>query len=113
MIKTEPTRNCYLQVGDGVRATLLGVVSRGIGCAQFNSPAIYGSVPKAFDWIKDTIAKEMSKEDEACPADLKDNLDVSAPEGNDYSDLPTYVKKEESNHYLKKVGSNLYVVEQA
>ena len=125
MIKTEPTRNCYIQVGDGVRATLLGVVSRGIGCAQFNSPAIYGSVSKAFDWIKDTIAKEMPKEDEACPADLKDKVDISAPKGSKLKNLnklnrlnnivfPEHrhdYENEESNLYLKKYGTKTYLIE--
>ena len=44
----------------------MGVVSRGVVCAGFNSPGIYGSVVKAYDWIKDTLTKE-SKEGELCP----------------------------------------------
>ena len=71
---------------------MLGVVSRGAGCAEFNSPAVYGSVSKAFEWIKETIAKEMG-EDQACPADLKDKW----KKGSDYQDqLPA-----ESKHKLK------------
>ena len=50
-----------------MRATVLGVVSRGIECAGFNSPGIYTSVVKALDWIKGVIAKE-SKEGGVCPA---------------------------------------------
>ena len=65
----------HFQEGKQTRATILGVVSRGIGCASFNSPAIYGSVVKAYDWIKDTLTKE-SKEGGLCPA---------SKEGNDYS----------------------------
>ena len=49
-----------------MRATVLGVVSRGIECAGFNSPGIYTSVVKALDWIKGVIAKE-SKEGGLCP----------------------------------------------
>ena len=65
----------HFQEGKQTRATLLGVVSRGIGCASFNSPAIYGSVVKAYDWIKETLTKE-SKAGGLCPA---------SKEGNDYS----------------------------
>ena len=95
------------QVKDKVRATLLGVVSRGAGCAQFNSPAVYGSVSRAFKWIKETIAKEMGK-DQACPVDLKDKWNTKKYEatkkGSDYQELwPAEVldgDKEEFNHYL-------------
>ena len=84
---------------DQVRATLLGVVSRGAGCAEFNSPAVYGSVSKAFDWIKETIAKEMPKKDQACPADKN-----PAKKGSDYQDLPPIANRglddEEFKHYL-------------
>ena len=45
----------------------MGVVSRGIGCASFNSPAVYGSVVKAYDWIKDVLTKE-AKAGGLCPA---------------------------------------------
>ena len=62
------TKDHDLQVDDDeVRATLLGVKSRDMG--RFNSPAIYASVSRAFDWIQETIGKE----DQAyCPLDLKD-----------------------------------------
>lgn len=102
-------KQCDPQVEDKVQATLLGVVSRGAGCAQFNSPAVYGSVSKAFEWIKETIAKEMG-EDEACPVDLKDKWrgqkDQSTKKGSDYQDLWPASRpgmndgKKESNHYL-------------
>ena len=45
--------------GDKVRATQIGVVSRGRGCAKFNSPAIFGSVRKVYKWIKEIVEKEM------------------------------------------------------
>ena len=106
-ISTEETKQFSPQVEDKVRATLLGVVSRGAGCAQFNSPAVYGSVSKAFEWIKETIAKEMG-EDQACPVDLKDKWrskkDGPTKKGSDYSELlPVEAvdgEKEEFNHYL-------------
>ena len=59
-------------------------MSRGAGCAEFNSPAVYGSVQKAYDWIKKTIAKEMPKGDQACPADKN----PYNKKGSDYLDLP-------------------------
>ena len=113
---------CNWQVGNEVRATLLGVATRGVGCGMFNSPAIYGSVSKSFDWIKNTIAKEMPKEDEACPADLKDKVDISAPKGSKLKNLnklnnivfPEHrhdYENEESNHYLKKHGTKTYLIE--
>ena len=113
---------CNWQVGKEVRATLLGVATRGVGCGMFNSPAIYGSVSKSFDWIKNTIAKEMPKGDEACPADLKDKVDISAPKGSKLKNLnklnnivfPEHrhdYENEESNHYLKKHGTKTYLIE--
>ena len=38
-----------------VRAVQIGCVSRGAGCAAFNSPAIYTSVKNIYDWIKKTV----------------------------------------------------------
>jgi len=55
-----------LKDGDKVRATQIGVVSRGRGCAKFNSPAIFGSVRKVYKWIKDTVEEEM-EEKNYCP----------------------------------------------
>ena len=48
-----------LKVDGKVRATQIATVSRGDGCADFNSPAIMGSVKMSYDWIKKTIQKEM------------------------------------------------------
>ena len=48
------------------RATQIATVSRGEGCANFNSPAVMGSVKMVFDWIKEVVEKEMKKE-EFCP----------------------------------------------
>ena len=45
--------------GNQTRATQTGVVSRGKGCAFFNSPAIFGSVKMVFGWIKEIVEKEM------------------------------------------------------
>ena len=49
-----------------MKATQIGTVSRGAGCAFFNSPAIFGSVKKALSWIKEVIEKEMGGK-EYCP----------------------------------------------
>ena len=49
------------------RAIQIGVVSRGKGCAGFNTPAVYGSVKTIFTWIKETVEKNM-KEKKFCPA---------------------------------------------
>jgi len=48
-----------------VRATQIGTVSRGHGCAGFNHPAVFGSVKKSYDWIKEVVEKEMKGE--YCP----------------------------------------------
>ena len=56
----------HIKDGKETRATVLGVESRGVVCAGFNSPGIYGSVVKAYDWIKEVLTKE-SKEGELCP----------------------------------------------
>jgi len=48
-----------VKIDGKVRATQIGTVSRGEGCAYFNAPAIFGSVKKARSWIKETIEKEM------------------------------------------------------
>jgi hypothetical protein len=65
-----------LQKKGKVRATLLAVLSRGLGCARFNAPAVYGSVGRAFSWIRETIEKEMGGS-AACP---------STSRGQDYQD---------------------------
>jgi len=52
--------------GDIVRATQIGVVSRGRGCAKFNSPAIFGSVKSVYNWIKKTVEKNMDEKN-FCP----------------------------------------------
>jgi len=56
-----------IQDGNLTRATQIGVVTRGLGCAGFNRPAMYGSVKKVFTWIKETVEKNM-KEKKFCPA---------------------------------------------
>ena len=48
-----------------VRATQIGVVSRGMGCAGFNDPAIYGSVKKIHTWIENVV-KEHKSNDNIC-----------------------------------------------
>lgn len=53
-------KNLCTQVGRRkVRATQIGVVSRGLGCAGFNNPGIFGSVKKILPWIKKVVEKEM------------------------------------------------------
>ena len=37
------------------RATLIGVVSRGMGCAYFNHPGIYTRIKKYLNWIDSII----------------------------------------------------------
>jgi len=63
-----------LKDGDKIRATQIGVVSRGRGCAKLNSPAIFGSVRMIFTWIKETVEKEMDEKD-FCPQKKKNEKD--------------------------------------
>merc|ERR1719430_501888 len=44
-----------IKVDGIVRATQLGVVSRGSWCGQFNLPGLYTRVSKIYDWIKETV----------------------------------------------------------
>ena len=44
-----------------MRATQIGVVSRGLGCAGFNMPAIFASVKMVFPWIKNIVEEEMKE----------------------------------------------------
>ena len=46
-----------------VRATQIGVVSRGMGCASFNVPVISGSVKKSYSWISGIVRKHKSNDD--------------------------------------------------
>ena len=43
-----------------VRATQIGVVSRGEDCAGFNNPAIYVSVKKIYRWIRYIVRRHKS-----------------------------------------------------
>ena len=50
-----------IEIGDGdVRATQIGVVSRGEGCAGFNNPDIYVSVKKIYRWIRYIVKRHKS-----------------------------------------------------
>jgi len=56
-----------VEAKDGIRATQIGVVSRGKDCGVFQKPGIYTRVSKIYDWLKQTI--EENKEDtEMCPS---------------------------------------------
>ena len=58
------TVHSHIQDGNrNIRATQIGVVSRGLGCAGFNNPGIFGSVKKIYPWIKKVIEKEMKPKD--------------------------------------------------
>ena len=52
-----------------MRAAQIGVFSRG-GCSSFNTPAVFGSVKKSFDWIKQVVEDEMPGEG-YCPMKKK------------------------------------------
>ena len=58
------------------RATQIGVVSRGRGCAKFNSPAIFGSVKKVYKWIKEVVESEM-EEKNYCPKKVEEEKKVT------------------------------------
>ena len=73
-----------MKVNEKVRATQIGTASKGVGCGNFNVPALYGSVKKSFNWIRDTVVKEMGNEG-VCS--LKKNMQPD--QGMDYASLPT------------------------
>ena len=45
-----------------VRATQIGVVSRGEDCAGFNNPAIFVSVKKIYRWIRYIVRRHKSND---------------------------------------------------
>ena len=50
-----------IEIGDGdVRATQIGVVSRGKDCAGFNNPEVYVSVKKIYRWIRYIVKRHKS-----------------------------------------------------
>ena len=51
-----------IEVEGQVRATQIGVVSRGKGCAGFNDPAIFGSVKRIYSWIRSIVRKHKSND---------------------------------------------------
>ena len=58
LINIETTKDIF-EEGDKVRAYQIGVVSRGRGCANFNSPAIFGSVGRVLKWIRKIVHRAM------------------------------------------------------
>ena len=88
------------------RAAQIGVVSRGYGCAGFNSPAVFGSVKMSYDWIEKTVKDEMKDEgycdkpeDKAEPFDRGISL-YKSPENdtaksNNYQNQPIQAQIEE------------------
>ena len=52
-----PLYRWYGPEGGDRRAFLIGAVSRGSGCANFNEAGIYTRVSRVLDWIKDLTAE--------------------------------------------------------
>ena len=68
------------------------MVSQRDGCAKFNSPAVYGSIVKAYSWIQETVTKEMKANTE-CPKPKQKS-------GQDYMDLAGLVRTTEPKHLI-------------
>jgi len=56
-----------IKINRTVKATQLGVVARGSGCATFNDPGIYTRVSAIYEWIKETV-KAAAGDAQLCPA---------------------------------------------
>jgi len=56
-----------IEVNGKIRATQLGVTSRGSNCGMINLPGIYTRVSKVYDWIK-KLVEENSDGANLCPA---------------------------------------------
>ena len=69
----------------GYRATQIGVVSRGLGCAGFNSPAVFASVKKILPWIKKIVEANMNKDEFCTPDPPKIKREIRSRIGNSKS----------------------------
>ncbi len=48
---------------DDIRAFVIGTVSRGTGCANFNQPGIFSRITKHLDWIKEVTQEGDCQQD--------------------------------------------------
>ena len=60
-------RNVATGGEDGaMRATQIGILSRGRGCSGFNEPSVFVSVKEMYDWIKAMVAEHKSNDTGLC-----------------------------------------------
>ena len=61
-----------------IRATQIGIVSRGDGCANFNAVGIYTNIVEMYSWIRKSISKHSKSSNNLCYAKKETGQDYES-----------------------------------